>query len=84
METPAWLNKANVKITLDARPILASGQHPLERVISEASSLNEGEIYEIVTPFPPIPMIEKLNALGFESHSEKDETGMYHTYFLKS
>ncbi len=83
MERPKWLIDANVKTTLDALPLLASGNHPIERVIREASSLNSGEIYEILTPFPPAPMMEKLNALGFESFSEHDGMGLYHTFFLK-
>lgn len=83
MEKPNWLNRANVKRTLDARPILAMGQHPLEQVIQESSTLNAGEIYEIITPFPPFPMIEKLSALGFETYSEQDEIGVFHSYFLK-
>jgi uncharacterized protein (DUF2249 family) len=83
METPTWLNKANIKITLDARPILATGEHPLERVISETATLETGEIYEIITPFPPMPMIMKLNDTGFESHTEQDDGGLFHTYFKK-
>jgi uncharacterized protein (DUF2249 family) len=69
MERPIWLTEANIRITLDARPLLATGNHPIERVIREAGTLNPGEIYEIITPFPPIPMVEKLEALGFESFS---------------
>ena len=84
MQQPNWLDKANIKITLDARPILASGEHPIERVLREADSLNPGEIYEIITPFPPLPMIEKLMDKGFESFSEQDETGVFHSFFLRS
>ena len=84
METPSWLIKANIKITLDARPLLASGNHPIERVINEASGLNSGEIYEILTPFSPMPMIEKLKTLGFEGFSSQDEMGLFHTFFLRS
>jgi hypothetical protein len=83
METPSWLNKANIKTTLDARPMLASGEHPLERVIQETAGLMPGEIFEIITPFPPMPMIEKLKALGFENHTETDNTGLFHTYFSR-
>jgi uncharacterized protein (DUF2249 family) len=83
METPNWFNKAKIKISLDARAILARGEHPLERVLQESETLKPGEIYEIITPFPPMPMIEKLNAKGFESFSEKDDEGVYHTCFLK-
>jgi uncharacterized protein (DUF2249 family) len=83
MEKPTWFDKAKISITLDARPLLASGEHPLERVLSETTSLQPGEIYEILTPFPPMPMIEKLNDAGFESFSEQDNAGVFHTYFVK-
>ena len=83
METPSWLDKANIKISLDARPILAGGEHPLERVLQETAGLLPGEIYEIITPFPPMPMIEKLKALGFEHHTETDDSGLFHTYFIR-
>ncbi|MCX6280574.1 MAG: hypothetical protein NTU51_01260 [Bacteroidetes bacterium] len=82
METPEWLNKANIKIRLDARPLLASGIHPLEQVIKESAGLAAGEIYEIITPFPPMPMIEKMVAAGFDYFSEQQ--GMeFHTCFVK-
>jgi hypothetical protein len=83
MEAPVWLDRTKVKITLDARPLLATGNHPLETVICQASSLNSGEIYEILTPFPPSPMIDKMKILGFESFSMPDATGLFHTFFLK-
>ena len=83
MQTPTWLEKANIKISLDAREILARGEHPLERVLLESSSLNPGEIYEIITPFPPMPMIEKITAKAFESFLQQDDSGLYHSYFLK-
>jgi uncharacterized protein (DUF2249 family) len=83
METPAWLDKTKIKITLDARPILASGGHPVQRVMEECATLQPGEIYEIITPFPPMPMIEKLTALGFENCVEPADNGLFHTYFRK-
>ena len=83
METPTWLDRAKIKITMDARPLLAQGIHPLEKVLSDTATLNPGEIYEIITPFPPMPMIEKLGALGFNTHSEQDSSGLFHTFFRK-
>ncbi len=83
METPVWLDKARIRITLDARPILASGEHPLQRVIEESATLQPGDIYEIITPFPPMPMIEKLTAMGFENFVEPAGNGLFHTYFRK-
>jgi uncharacterized protein (DUF2249 family) len=83
MKTPTWLDKSQIKITLDARPILASGEHPLQRVLEECAALLPGEIYEIITPFPPMPMIERLTALGFENYTETAGNGLFHTYFVK-
>jgi len=83
METPAWLDKTKIKITLDARPILASGDHPVQRVMDECATLQPGEIYEIITPFPPMPMIEKLTAKGFENFVEPADNGLFHTYFRR-
>ncbi|MGA3014453.1 MAG: DUF2249 domain-containing protein [Bacteroidales bacterium] len=83
METPGWLDKSNIKVSLDARPILASGQHPLQRVMDECKLLQPGEIYEIITPFLPVPMIEKLTELNFGNFVEETNDGMFHTYFVK-
>ena len=82
MQRPDWFSEEKIVERLDARPILASGEHPLERVLQEAGNLNPGEIFEIITPFPPMPMIEKMATAGFETHSEQTE-GLFHTYFKK-
>jgi len=83
MNRPAWLIADHVVTTLDARPILAAGDHPLDRVLRETRELKPGEIYEIITPFLPAPMIEKIGSAGFETYSETDREGMVRSYFLK-
>lgn len=80
---PNWYNSEKIKITLDARPLLAQGIHPLEQVQQQCTALNPGEIFEIITPFPPAPMIEKMAAAGFETHSECGTDGMFRTCFKK-
>jgi DUF438 domain-containing protein len=83
MNGPASFDKTKIKIKLDARPLLSQGIHPLEQVQQECAALQPGEIFEIITPFPPAPMIEKMAAAGFETHSEAGEDGMFRTYFKK-
>ncbi len=83
MNGPEWLDVSRIKITLDARPILAEGLHPLEQVQQQCAALNPGEIFEIITPFPPAPMVEKMAAAGYETHSATGSDGMFHTYFKK-
>lgn len=84
MEKPTWLIEANIKHTLDAREILASGGHPLEQVLSDISVYKAGEIYELITPFSPAPLIEKVKNLGFEVYSEQDRSGIVRNYFRKN
>ncbi len=81
METPVWLQTDKIKIILDARPMLASGEHPLERVIRETSTLQPGEIFEIITPFIPTPMIEKITSRGFEVFVKQLGPAEVRTYF---
>lgn len=82
MERPDWLKQDKIVNTLDARPILATGEHPLDRVFRETRNLNHGEIYEIITPFPPMPMMEKLETAGLTCYLEQVEE-LFHTYFKK-
>ena len=82
MNTPQWLDSGRIKISFDARPLLAEGIHPLERVQQECATLGPGEIYEIITPFPPFPMIQKMEDLGFDSFSEQ-KGNVFYTYFRK-
>ena len=84
MNGPSWFDKTKVKISLDARPLLAQGIHPLEQVMKEASGLGKGEIFEIVTPFPPTPMIEKMAAAGYDTYSVAEDSGLFRTWFHKS
>jgi hypothetical protein len=83
IQMPEWLDKAKIQITLDARPIIAAGDHPLQRVISECETLENGNIFEIITPFPPLPMVEKMGALGYRTFTETTDLGLYHTYFSR-
>jgi uncharacterized protein (DUF2249 family) len=84
METPTWLLREQIKITLDARPLLASGEHPLERVLQEIATLSPGEIYEIITPFIPEPMIERITAMNFDVFVSQKGPAEVRTYFHKS
>jgi len=83
MNIPAWFDRSKIRTTLDARPLLSAGEHPLQKVMEECGNLQPGEIYEIITPFPPAPMIEKLAAAGFDNYMETAVDGLFHTYFKR-
>jgi uncharacterized protein (DUF2249 family) len=69
--------------TLDARPLLAVGEHPAERVMQALSALPEGQAFDLLTPFPPMPLIDKAAALGFEAVSRTEAGGVFRTRFVR-
>lgn len=82
-ERPSWLKDDKISKRLDARPIIEEGGHPLGEVLTGVSELKPGEIYELVTPFLPAPLIERVVAQGFDNWSEKKSENHFINYFLK-
>lgn len=80
-DKPAWTE--NVKITYDAREDLENGVHPINKVMTETNSMNKGEVYLLVTPFVPAPLIDILVKKGFEVYTENVNGSEVRNYFLK-
>ena len=68
---------------LDARPIIEQGGHPLGEVLTGVGDIQPGDIYELVTPFMPAPLIERVVAQGFDTWSDKKSEDHFINYFLK-
>ena len=83
-ENPAWFDASLITETLDAREMLQAGQHPLAEVISRTSVMQPGQIFELITPFAPKPLIEKVTANGFLAYVQSLSDTEIHTYFFKS
>ncbi len=80
---PAWASAATASRRLDARPFLAQGAHPVERVMADLGALAGEEVYELTTPFVPAPLIERAAAAGFAAHPVADGAGTVRTYFRR-
>ncbi|BDG03021.1 DUF438 domain-containing protein [Anaeromyxobacter oryzae] len=78
---PAWVEAVRVVSTLDARPLLATGAHPVGQVMAALGGLAEGEAFVLVTPFVPGPLLEKAQAIGCVAHSEAGAAGEFRTWF---
>lgn len=52
--------------SVDVRPLLAAGRHPLEVIRPAVDALRPGERLEVIAPFLPSPLIEKLGSEGFQ------------------
>lgn len=80
---PEWLNNATITETLDARDMLARGEHPLTAVLEKMHNFDAGNIFLLITPFKPMPMIEKVAATGAETWTDESAPGEFHTFFKK-
>ena len=80
---PAWLKEEKIVKRLDARPVIEQGGHPLGEVLTGVGDMKPGEIFELVTPFMPAPLIERVVAQGFDNWSEKRAEDYFINYFLK-
>jgi uncharacterized protein (DUF2249 family) len=80
---PSWLTEEKIVKRLDARPIIEQGGHPLGEVLTGVGDLKAGEIYELITPFLPAPLIERVVEQGFDHWSEKKSEDHFINYFLK-
>ena len=77
---PAWFDKKNIRMTFDARPVLEQGGLPQARVLQDVRNLAEGAIYELITPFLPAPLIDKIKSMGYQVWSHEDQSNVIKTY----
>lgn len=70
---PSWYHQAKVGRETDIRPMLVSGEQPVNQVMADLNKLEPGVIYKVIAPFVPAPLIEKASSLGIE-HWLKQET----------
>jgi uncharacterized protein DUF1858/uncharacterized protein DUF2249 len=84
-ERPSWLaDTVAVARTHDARAAIEAGEHPMPRVMADLAALPAGEVYLLVTPFVPAPLVDLAREKGFESFSVAETEGSVRTYFRRS
>lgn len=80
---PGWVDESRIKIFYDAREDLEAGVHPVNKVVQDTGRLITGEIYLLITPFTPAPLIDMIIAKGFQVYSEDMLDGRVLTYMMK-
>jgi hypothetical protein len=80
-ERPDWFTAEKIMMRLDARPMLAAGEHPLNQVLREIQNLKPGEIYELTTPFLPAPLLDVVKKKGLAVWSLREEADLFRNYF---
>jgi hypothetical protein len=82
-ERPPWADPSAVVRTFDARATIEAGGHPMPQVMSDLSALQAGQVYALVTPFLPSPLIDLAAQKGFKAWSAREGPEMVRTYFAR-
>lgn len=78
---PAWVDGVDILPEFDARELIAGGGHPLPEVLAALQRLQPGQGYALVSPFNPVPMIEKAANLGYRAWTQERGPGEFLTVF---
>lgn len=81
LSAPHWFDSARIAGTLDARPLIEAGEQPIGRVMQELTRLAPGQVFELITPFEPAPLVDKAVARGYRVWTTARSSGDYRTYF---
>lgn len=82
-EKPEWLNSDKIKFEYDATLDLENGIHPAAKVTKEILQLNDGEIYLLISPFIPAPLLKIVEEKGFTTFSERKGGNIVYNYIKK-
>jgi hypothetical protein len=82
-EQPAWFDESRVVAGLDAGSMLAAGEQPVNQVIADLQKLARGDIYELVAPFMPAPVVDKASSLGIAHWVRRQDDQEFVIYFCR-
>ena len=84
LEKPDWMDESKIVKTLDAREIVNNGGHPVGQVLKEVRDLKSGEIYEMIAPFLPAPLIDQVAEQGYKTWTIEPDPGFFRCFFYKA
>lgn len=79
---PDWFDEALIAGGVDARAMLAAGEHPVNQVIADLRAFEKDKIYKLSAPFLPAPLIDKSASLGFRHWVVVEPDSSYSVYFI--
>lgn len=82
-ERPSWIKKEKIKFEYDASLDLENGIHPAGKVTKEILQLENDDVYLLITPFIPAPLIKIIEEKGFLVFTEKVNDSIVFNYIKK-
>lgn len=82
-DKPDWYDDKIISNTVDLRPLVNEGQHPIGLVFEELAKLEKGKILVVIMPFFPAPMIDKTKDKGFQVYVIKAANEEFRVCFFQ-
>jgi hypothetical protein len=79
---PDWYDPARLIMDLDVAALLATGEHPLERVKAAVAASAPDQIVQLRSPFPPSPLLALFAGAGMRVWCGQ-EGALYRTCICK-
>ena len=80
---PDWYDEDRIVSSLDIRAMLNVGEQPVNQVITDLNKLKPAEIYEVVAPFIPAPLIDKATSLNMVHWIDQKGAELFQVYFCR-
>jgi len=80
---PWWFGEGRLHGELDAREMLAAGEHPVAQVMADLKQMPEGKMYKLTAPFLPAPLIDKASSISLSHWVNEVSDKQYEIYFYK-
>ena len=81
---PGWFNKEKINIRFDATPLINAGQNPMQDVLNNLDKTSQDEIFLLITPFIPAPIIELISKKGYAHYCLNIDHEVFHTFFFRN
>jgi hypothetical protein len=82
-DQPDWFSETRIVTGLDAKGMLAAGEQPVNQVIADLNALGQGDIYRLVAPFMPAPLVDKASSLGISHWITQKTDQEFVIYFCR-
>ena len=80
---PEWFEESKILHSIDIREMLNRGEQPVNQVVTELTNLPKEEIYKVISPFIPAPLIDKASSLEIKHWIDKKEEEVFEVYFIR-
>jgi len=81
---PAWFNKEKISIRFDATQLINAGQNPMQEVLKNLDETKQEDIFLLITPFIPAPIIELISKKGYAHYCLNVDHEVFHTFFFRN